>query len=82
MSTDTYTHGAHCVHLADWCELEGQLHRSRTQFINATDDLDDLAHAVIHATNPETVGNLIAQLRGRLSRAADAIGDTLDKARS
>lgn len=79
MSVDTYNHGAHCVHLAEWCELEGQLHRSRTQFINAIDDLDDLAHAITHAIDPETVQNLIAQLSGRLSRAADAIGVTLDK---
>lgn len=77
--TDTQTHGAHCVHIADWCDLEAQVCRTRTKLKDAVFDLDDIKHAVVHAKDPETVDNLITQLQSRLLREVGSITETLNK---
>lgn len=82
MPDTDYTHGTHCVHLADWCELEGQLCRTRTLLKDAVLLLDDMQHAVDHAQDPETMHNLLGQLQNRLRRGAASITTTLDAARA
>ena len=78
MASAETTHGAWCVYIGDLTDLDVQLRHTRTKLKDAVRSLDDLAHAVVHAKDPETVQNLIGQLRNRLMAEADSITNTLD----